>query len=162
MDDKRTQSPSQRIADIKISEIEARAYETYIVEKLKQLVEILGNDHIFECLYRLNVFESMMFYGRLRVLEFTCRFLLTKGATDGEQEFHYDLPLKAMRQYQIQTPERLRFFYVVTSKLRNNKKLSRDQLFKIRVIHMELRSTMAFIRAVKDPVKRLLLFIDKK
>ena len=162
MDDKKTQSPPRSIDDVKLGEFGAQAYESYVVSKIQHLVKILQCDRLLECLDRFVVFESMMFYSKLKVLEYTCRFLLTRGSKEGEMEVGYDLPSKAMKEYRIQIPEKLRFFYVVNRSIHRYKPLTEDQLLEIRKIQAELRFVMAFARNIKDPLKRLLLFIEKK
>lgn len=162
MDDKRTQNVERSdIAKITSYEINAQVYETYILNKIKKLIEILESDNIIECLDKLVVFETMFFHNRLLILEFTCRFLLEKNSWSGEYEVSYDIPAAAIKQHSLQLPTKVRFFYQVSNDLYKNKKLTNDQILAIHELHHELKCAIILNTSIKDPVKRLIAFVDQ-
>lgn len=161
MDDKRTQDAQRSNTNsVNKYDLNAQVYETYIVNKIKRFVEILESDNILECLDKVVVFETMYFYNRLLLLEFTCRFLLKDKSWTGEYEVGYEIPSKVIKEHKLQLPEKLRFFYRVSTDLYKTKRLSVDQILALHEVHHELKCAMILYESIKDPIKRLIAFVD--
>lgn len=161
MDEPTTSGPVKQNDILNATDLRSEYYVKFINRKVEKFKQIVENVNITKCLHRLVIFETMTFLQQLSVLEFTCRFLLTEDAASGELLFSFDLSQEVLQAIGLHLPNKIRFYYVVDSDITGGRKLTSVQRRHLHRLHNELVMVMTFIKNVRDPTKRLMIFLSQ-
>lgn len=161
MDEPTTSGPVKQNDILNATDLRSEYYVKFINRKVEKFKQIVENANITKCLHRLVIFETMTFLQQLSILEFTCRFLLTEDATSGEVFFSFDLSQEVLQAIRLHLPNKIRFYYVVDSDITGGRKLTPVQRRQLHRLHNELVMVMTFIKNVRDPTKRLMIFLSQ-